>query len=1646
MEVKRKNWIKVLSCFLAALMVIQILPLSVFANDVQNNLALNSVPETEAELGEMKIVDEIEEESSEYSKTYLLENGMYCEISSNEVIDNTQNSEESSYSTINEVTASITSLSNEPADENSDKDVNLNDGLVIQDQNQNLNIYGAELTEDADGNYYYQITNGSGKIAPLSYILVKPNIANASLSYEKAQVTIDATLNLQCNQEFPSETGDSLYIRVFKDGWSGDSFSPEFLLEEYETENGEYRFTNVADQIYDYNSVSTSGEYTWNITSAYCKWENGTENNNGLIISAANPSDVYITSGILVRYYRIVDENDSGFNYHTEDMGRAGTLYINNYTNIPTLKREELSLNGGQLPVSISRSINVGCSDSSFGAGGRWNYESELTYSSNTFIWNTFDGSSKRFQRSSNNETDENGREKWVEYLYNGGECVLWVTPSSINHTPYDFSNNIIIDEEGNTYAFNSYNKVISVTNGDATLTIEYDSGNKIDGIVDSMGRRYVFNNNGFIAPYSYTKNIKIKNSKETIINYSENIPYDIDYTYIVKNNTLCLSTATYADDKTVEYEYDDYGRLKTIKNIDNSKLVIDYYNDVSENPNPIYFSRITSYTKYLYDTENKTYIKQKEVEFNANDTYRRTVKTTENNKSTIETSQYNTNLDLLYLTDSDGFEYYADYDTSHNLQSFVVDKDNNENLVKNGDMRKKVYRKNYPEKWSFIEINEKQCRMPKRGEDYCVEFESAIGKEYGLEQTISEGGKKGDKFVISAWGKAECTIPRNSRFWGVEIWAVNEDGHSVPIHEMAFDTSLWGIEQTRKTVFSLPFDTSSITIKLLSCNQLNPVQFDDIELYKTEDSYVASVDDATTSTCPCSNCTEPNCPCDCTEEKSCQHVFCKRGTSTVKNENGKNITTTTDGVNSIITEEELTASSNFLKSYLDEYGTTTYYDYDENNGSLKSIAKGKGNDKTTYTYNAVGYLETVSQTVTNIISGASVEIESSYLYDGDTLKSITHNGTTYSFDYDVYGNVKSVKVGDQSLANYSYSNADSLNQIVYGNGDKIIYAYNDIGKIESISTIKAGETDDALTEYSYQYSENKETIENAPEGASNIIKCIDNVNNTSTLYCEETTAYKDYYAITDNTSGDTLYSSYVDKQTGKRTQSLFNKEILTKDEEPAYSRENAQTTLSRLYENVLYEGIMGKAYSTTDYFDRKVESGFSLNEPSSVRENFYRVVNHYEYSNENGITNKSVKSLTSKIEGSDYSTSLPITATEVTTEYEYDNAGRISKIITDNSLTSQYQYDEAGQLTQEINLVSEDKYRAVKYTYDTGGNISTKTYYDSVTLNSETGTFALGEVSDTISYGYDNTWTDLLKSYNNVNIEYDNMGNPLNYVSENYVGEKVEGTMKWNGRQLTEVTTSLSGELEKFKYYYNAEGLRTKKECYIFSENTNDFTLCSSTDYVWKDGILEGYRYSSLLDANNPIVYVVEPLYNEDGEIFGIITKSPVSDKDEDDIYYFLKDAQGNIVKMFSAYHSEVQVDYTYDAYGKTHSLLSGRKIDQLNNDINSTDTSFEAELKRGMAKLAYAGYQSVFKDINIFTYRGYMYDGETGMYYNQSRYYSPEYGRFINADDPLLTNTGSGNTNANNMFAYCENNPVNYVDPLWEKDYRRNNGYILN
>ena len=106
--------------------------------------------------------------------------------------------------------------------------------------------------------------------------------------------------------------------------------------------------------------------------------------------------------------------------------------------------------------------------------------------------------------------------------------------------------------------------------------------------------------------------------------------------------------------------------------------------------------------------------------------------------------------------------------------------------------------------------------------------------------------------------------------------------------------------------------------------------------------------------------------------------------------------------------------------------------------------------------------------------------------------------------------------------------------------------------------------------------------------------------------------------------------------------------------------------------------------------------------------------------------------------------------------------------------------------------------------------------------------------------------------------------------------------------------------------------------------------------------------------------------------------------------VYYYITNLQGDVIRLVDV-NGSTAAYYEYDPYG---------------NAIQAAGSHC---------------------NINPLRYRGYVYDTESGLYYLQSRYYDPKICRFINAD--AFASTGQGFIGYN-MFAYCNNSPVNYTD----------------
>lgn len=1643
---KRKWYTKFLAVFLVAITVIGILPMQTFATEYQNYKTLTTVDSDDD--SELIIKEEIVEERTVNSKTYLLEDGTYCSLTATNPIHTYEAGEWNDIQTTSEQPETI----DEAMDvlslaQSISTNAGVDDGFVDSAPEESIDIWGITQIDNTN----FTVANGQFTFSKRSAGILKVNMSSNNL-YNKTNVTVNADIRLSCSN---TEKTENIMLRPIYTEWTPDTLSPAIMTR------------NANNPILDYNSVDSSGRYVWDITSEYIKWETGAKANNGLLLTIGT-STTTIYNGILRRQYRVIDDNDLGFTYHDIDMGRAGTLFINDYTNVPYLVRDELALDGNIMPVSVTRFINTGVENNSFGAGGRWNYESKLSKNADTYIWDMFNGSSARFQRGVPIETDDAGREKWIEYQYNAQGYTLWI--DTTKSRDYDYSNNRIVDESGNIYTFNYYgfvSSVISGANENDVLTITY-SGETISSITDGVGRKYSFTY-GSINNRSVVEKISVymtADTSETPIEImpensdGNGTPVEITFENEIINNKDRLTKATYADGKSVEYTYDSIGRLTGIKNIDDSLLELNYAvlaSEVGRNGSPAFAHRLSGYTKKCLD-ENGEYVAEYTVTINAENAYHRTFEQ-KNRQDTVvfsETLQFNRNLDLLYMTNSAGDCFYADYDDSHTLLSLVIPDYDNANLLLNSDMEERQWGPDLPEDWfaSYEDEDSFDLVNRKNTDNQYVQFDSTISKALLLEQNVEiTNGHKGDKFVVSSWGLGEATIPKEDHFWGVRILAKNANGELVQIHQMAFDTSLWGVEQERFTAFSLPFDTSLITVQLVSNKQNKKLGFDDVYLYKADYAYVASVDNVENeSACKCDSCEYAFCTCTCETEESCECVSCKIKTTTANDSHG-NIaeTKTTNGLTELLTKNEYTSNGNYLSKYIDENKVSTSYEYSLTNGLL--LSKTLANDsKISYNYDAIGLLTSVSQNVTNVLTGDVVSMNTSYSYENDKIKSITHNGFSYTYDYDIYGNVKSINVGDTKLVSYEYNDDyyNNINKITYANGEEIIYSYDNKDNVIGIKF-----KGDSEWRYTYTYDEYNQ-----------LKSFTDNISNRITTYNKTIDGIKYEEVVETIGENSRIIYGITENNNGEYTQSVFGKDYSIKTE-TQYDSSTGNTLSKKTAGTVIFgedgniENVCTKdAFEriTSDYMTMYTNSG-NINERTNTS---LSLNNEYTYKNASDTqTTKLVETVTSTVYFESESSKEILRS--ISLKYDYDDAGRITMISaleTNNGVTNyypvnMYEYDEAGQLVVEANM---NLGTVCSYTYDAGGNLTSKNYHDNAEFNETTCKIDLGEPTQTITYAYDSVWKDKLVSYNGTQINYDALGNPLNYTANVFNSSEVNMNLEWDGRLLT-AATAVDGS-NRYEYKYDANGLRTEKtlfESVSISEEQSDGSIKTTDvfvpkmkfEYIWSNETLSGYRITSydivtddngnnvlddegniIIEINNDSTFIVNMLYNEDGEALGVNCHSELEGVNKSSTFLFVKDAQGNVVSI-SALEGGYFFNLSYDSFGNPSLEVTGSEIDKIQQSIADAKTQLEKILLQISGALGIALVTGITFMCVPTTYRGYMYDMETGLYYCQSRYYSPEWGRFINADDTSLLELTTGNIHGANLFAYCNNDPVNNFDP---------------
>ena len=332
-----------------------------------------------------------------------------------------------------------------------------------------------------------------------------------------------------------------------------------------------------------------------------------------------------------------------------------------------------------------------------------------------------------------------------------------------------------------------------------------------------------------------------------------------------------------------------------------------------------------------------------------------------------------------------------------------------------------------------------------------------------------------------------------------------------------------------------------------------------------------------------------------------------------------------------------------------------------------------------------------------------------------------------------------------------------------------------------------------------------------------------------------------------------------------------------------------------------------------------------------------------------------------------------------------------IALINYDTGINISYTYDRDKNISGMVNHDPQDNViGSYSYTYDNNGNQLIKTENGSRTI-----------------YTYDELNRLKTAIYPGLGLEtytYDNAGNRLSkvlgadnttyaYDARNRLTQSINNgittTYAYDGNgNLTQLTKGTKNTI------YTYDGFNRLKETSMsdgqwMAYDYDAFGLRVST-------IENGNWYDFTLDRGN----VIAEKTGEDDVTRYIRGIDLIAKTDNGEApAYYLHNAHGDVVNLVNG-GGEVLNRYTYDAFGNT------------------------------------ASYSETVA--NRFIYAGEQFDKITGEYYLRARYYDPVIGRFTQEDTYRGDIT---NPLSLNLYMYCENNPVNFLDP---SGHLREPGYV--
>ena len=360
------------------------------------------------------------------------------------------------------------------------------------------------------------------------------------------------TMQIDVHKMTSNWNNSSAYWNDLKDSY--DSKIVDYNLFTFDSNNW-LKFIN-----FDITSIAKDWYTTGNNFGVMLKEHTETYNlaDSDAYFLSSDTSSAYVNGRPVVTItYRNQTGLEDYLSYHTQEVGRAGTIYTNDYNGNLTLIHSDLGTPGTRMPVSIYHVYNTNDKNVNIGYGNGFRLNLSQTLSMQTISDKEYvkyideDGTAHYFLKNNNTNIyeDEDG-------------LGLKLSLSNTTFTMQDKAGNksVFIKHADNTNLWHL--KEILDTNGNKIiLTLSYDAN-----------RNFIITNVSDPANASLSltyENNKLKTIKE---------PSNKILTYIYDSNNM-LTQIKYPDNKNAYYTYSNNKELTSVKNIDNSHIDYEYYN-----------------------------------------------------------------------------------------------------------------------------------------------------------------------------------------------------------------------------------------------------------------------------------------------------------------------------------------------------------------------------------------------------------------------------------------------------------------------------------------------------------------------------------------------------------------------------------------------------------------------------------------------------------------------------------------------------------------------------------------------------------------------------------------------------------------------------------------------------------------------------------------------------------------------------------------------------------------------------------------------------------------------------------------------------------------------------------------------------------